>query len=546
MQNSVIGGKQFKEMFTVATNWLEKSVNEINALNVFPVPDGDTGTNMLLTMHSSLDEIKDSQADSVAEVARMMARGVLMGARGNSGVILSQIWAGIASGLDNKLTLDGPSIAKAFDMASKTSYKGITNPVEGTILTVIKDVAKASKAKAANGSADLVSIMEEAVCAASDSVANTPSLLRVLREAGVVDAGGQGLYIILDGALRYLKGESEAMQFRKPQIVSSSIPLTPVNVTAPENICDDEIPFGYCTNLLLKGQNLKVDKITRKLSKKGESLVVVGDQSTIRVHIHTIAPGEVITYLTTLGTLDNVNIQNMDEQHEDFLEMQKEKSPTGDISLVAVASGEGFADVFTSLGVSHIVTGGQTMNPSTKEILQAVEKTASPNVIVLPNNKNIILTAEQVQKLTRKQIRVVPSKTMPQGIASLLAFDYDADFESNHKLMTEAVNSVRTVELTRAVRSTKINGFDIKRKQIIALLDGKIVAVSDRYLDALSQSLAKVDLDKAEVITIYYGETVTEEEAEEAVAGITRQNPELQIELIRGGQPHYSYIISVE
>jgi len=452
----------------------------------------------------------------------------------------------MAQSLDKHETIDGPALAKAFEQASKTAYKGITNPVEGTILTVIKDVAKASKAKSLNGTGGIDDIMEEAVNAAGESVANTPTLLKVLREAGVVDAGGQGLYVILDGALRYLKGETEVMQFRKPRMIASSIPLTPTNITAPETICDDETCFGYCTNLLLKGQALKVDRITNRLSKKGESLVVVGDENTIRIHIHTLDPGRVISYLTTLGTLDNVNIQNMDEQHEDYLEMQKEKSPTGDISLVAVVAGDGFAEVFSSLGVSHIVPGGQTMNPSTKDILQAVEKSKATNIIILPNNKNIILTAEQVQKLTRKQIRVVPTRTMPQGVASLLAFDYDADFETNHRLMSEAVKTVRTIELTRSVRATRVNGLDIKRKQIISILDGQIVAVADRYLEALKQTLENTGLDQAEVSTIYYGEGIEETDAEAVSEFILKKYPHLQVEIVRGGQPHYGYILSIE
>ncbi|MDD2251948.1 MAG: DAK2 domain-containing protein [Dehalococcoidales bacterium] len=544
--NRNLTGKDFHEMFAVATDWLEKSVAEVNALNVFPVPDGDTGTNMLLTMHSALDEVKDPANATVAEVSKSMSRGALMGARGNSGVILSQIIAGISRGLEHQETCDGQCIATAFEQASITAYKGISNPVEGTILTVIKDVAKAAKTKTLNGTSDIVAIMEEVVTAAGESVANTPTLLKVLREAGVVDAGGQGLCIILDGALRYLKGEADAMQFRKPQIIPSRIPLTPHSITSPESICDDEIPFGYCTNLLIKGQMLDVEKITDKLKKRGESLVVVGDDKTIRIHIHTLDPGWVISYLTTLGTLDNVHIQNMDEQHEDFIEMQKDKSPSGSISMVAVVAGDGFAEVFSSLGVSHIVPGGQTMNPSTKDIYQAVEKCTGENVIILPNNKNIILSAEQVQKLTKKKVLVVPTKTMPQGIAALLSFDYDADFETNHKLMSEALNSVKTIEVTRAVRSTQVNGLDIKKKQFISILDGQIISASNDLLDSLNWALEYFDTPEAEVVTIYYGEGEDESGAESVSASIAAKFPHLQFEIIKGGQRHYNYILSLE
>ncbi|MDX9985913.1 MAG: DAK2 domain-containing protein [Dehalococcoidales bacterium] len=541
-----LSGKDFHEMFLVATEWLEKSVADVNALNVFPVPDGDTGTNMLLTMHSALDEVKDPSAATVAEVAKTMSRGALMGARGNSGVILSQIIAGLSRSLEEVETCDGRCIAKAFEQASITAYKGISNPVEGTILTVIKDVAKAAKAKSLNGTSDIVSIMEEAVTAASESVANTPALLKVLREAGVVDAGGQGLCIILDGALRYLKGEADAMQFRKPQIIPSKVPLTPHSITTPESICDDEVPFGYCTNLLLKGQSLDVEKITTKLKKRGESLVVVGDDKTIRIHVHTLDPGWVIGYLTTLGTLDNVHIQNMDEQHEDFIEMQKEKAPAGGISMVAVVAGDGFAEVFSSLGVSFIVPGGQTMNPSTKDIFQAVEKCAAENIIILPNNKNIILAAEQVKKLTEKNIHVVPSKTMPQGIAALLAFDYDADFDTNHKLMSEAINSVATIEITQAVRSTQVNGLDIQKKQYISILDGQIISADGSLQNSLNQAFEQIDISAAEVVTVYYGESEDGAGAESVSASITGKYPHLQAEIIKGGQRHYNYILSLE
>ncbi len=541
-----LSGEEFHEMFSVSADWLEKSVAEVNALNVFPVPDGDTGTNMLLTMHSALEEAEDLSSASVSEFIRKMSHGALMGARGNSGVILSQIISGLSNGLANNVTCDGQSMAKAFEQASIAAYKGISNPVEGTILTVIKDVAKAAKAEALNGTNDIIIIMEEAVRAAGESVANTPSLLKVLRDAGVVDAGGQGLYIILDGALRYLKGEAETMQFRKPQIIPSKIPLVQHSITAPETICEDEVPFGYCTNLLLKGQMLEIDKISAKLNKRGESLVVVGDDKTIRIHIHTIDPGWVISYLTTLGTLDNVHIQNMDEQHEDFIEMQKEKSPAGDVSVVSVVAGEGFAEVFSSLGVSHIVKGGQTMNPSTKDLFQAVEKCSADNIIILPNNKNIILAAEQVKKLTKKHLLVVPSKTMPQGISALLAFDYDADFETNHKLMEEALSSVITLEVTQAVRSTQVNGLDIKKKQYISIIDGQIVSADDVLQNSIDKALEQIDVSAFEVVTIYYGKAESQAGAESVSASIIEKYDQLQPEIIKGSQQHYNYIISLE
>ncbi len=538
-----INGQDLREMFDAATDWLEKSVSDIDALNVFPVPDGDCGTNMLLTMRSSIEDAYRAPDRSASAVAQAMAKGALMGARGNSGVILSQIWRGLAEGLAGKESFTGSDLADALIQASMTAYKGLSNPVEGTILTVVREASSAAQAQAASGDDDLISIMEATVSAANESVANTPSLLPVLREAGVVDAGGQGLYTILEGALHYLKGETEKMQFRKPRIIASNIPLA---ARLPQMVAADEAIYGYCTEFLLKGEGLNPDKLSQRLKKKGQSLIVVGDDSTVRVHIHTLDPGNVIRYATTLGTMHQVSIRNMDEQHQDFLEMQKERAPAVEIATVAVVSGDGLSDVFTSLGASAIVPGGQTMNPSTKDLLQAVEAVVSDKVIILPNNKNIVLTAEQVHSLTTKSIEVVPAETIPQGLAALLAFDYEADFETNAQIMKKAKSAVKSIEVTRAVRSTQLNGLKIRKKQAIGFLDGNLVAVGDNTNDVLNEALAKLNLDEVEVITIYYGADTESTEAEQISASVGEQHPQLQIEVVRGGQPHYNYIVSIE
>ncbi len=545
-QSNMINGPEFRDMFAAATNWLEKSASDIDALNVFPVPDGDTGTNMLLTMRSTMEEAYKVNGQSVSAVAQAMANGALMGARGNSGVILSQIWSGLAQGLGDKETFNGKDLAQALTQASETAYKGLSNPVEGTILTVMKDASKASQKQAAKNSGDVVSVMEAAVNAASESVADTPTLLPVLKEAGVVDAGGQGLFILLDGALRYLRGEAELMRFRKPQMVVSKIPMTPITVTAPEKVGADEIPFGYCTEFLLKGKEFELEKLKRKLVRRGQSLIVVGDDTTVRVHIHTIDPGSIIHIATTLGTVHSVSIRNMDEQHQDFLEMQKARAPVAGIEIVAVAAGKGLSDVFTSLGVAAVIPGGQTMNPSTKDILQAISNLRSEKMIILPNNKNIIMTAEKVQAFTDKHIHVVPTKSIPQGIAALLAFDYEADFDTNTRIMTEALATIKTVEITRAVRATQVNGLSIKKKQAIGLLDDTIVAVADEPLDVLRRTLMKAGLKKAEVVTLYYGQDTEESEAQQAKEEIASKYPNLQVEVVKGGQPHYNFIGSVE
>jgi len=542
-QVSSLSGQDLREMFAAATSWLEKSSSEIDALNVFPVPDGDCGTNMLLTMRSTMEEAYRAPDRNASAVAQAMAKGALMGARGNSGVILSQILRGLAQGLAEKETLTAVELANALQQSATMAYKGMSNPVEGTILTVIREVAAAVQAQASGDGGDLISVMETAVNVANESVANTPSLLPVLREAGVVDAGGQGLYTILEGALHYLRGETEQIQFRKPQIIVSELPLA---TRLPQMAAAEEVPYGYCTEFLLKGERIAPDKIRSKLEKKGESLIVVGDESAVRIHIHTLDPGSIISYAASLGTMHQVSIRNMDEQHQDFLEMQKERAPAVDTAIIAVVSGDGLAEVFTSLGASAIVLGGQTMNPSTKDLLQAAESVVSDKVIILPNNKNIVATANQVQSLTAKAIEVVPAETIPQGIAALLAFDYEANLQANTEIMQKTLSTVRSIEITRAVRSTQLGGLKIKKKQPVGFLDGDLVAVGDSTTDVLNQILAKLDLEKAEVITVYYGADTEAADAEQVGSSIREQHPQLQIEVVRGGQPHYNYIVSIE
>ena len=542
-QVSSVAGQELREMFSAATSWLEKSSADIDALNVFPVPDGDTGTNMMLTMRSTMEEAYRAPDHSAAGVAHAMARGALMGARGNSGVILSQIWRGLAQGLEDKESFIAADLAEALQQSVTTAYKAVCNPVEGTMLTVIKDAAAAAQSKVEEGDQDIISVMEATVSAAGESVAKTPTLLKVLKDAGVVDAGGQGLYTLFEGALRYLKGETELMRLRKPQIIVSELPAT-ASVTQIGQA--EEVPYGYCTEFLLKGEKLEPEALRKRLEKKGESLMVVGDDSAVRIHIHTLSPGNIIDIATKLGTLHQVSIRNMDEQHQDFLEMQKERRPTTDTAVIAVASGDGLTDVFGSLGAMAVIPGGQTMNPSTKDILQAVEAAPSEQVIILPNNKNIILTAGQVQELTQKKVAVVPTKSIPQGVVALLAFDYEADFKTNTRIMENALSSVKTIEVTRSVRSAKVNDLRIRRRQPIALLDDELIAAGDTNIEVINKVLSRLDLEQAEVITIYYGSDTETTEAEQVSAGITKQHPHLQVELIRGGQPHYNYIISIE
>ena len=537
-------GQEFRDMFAAGSSWLEKSVPDINAINVFPVPDGDTGTNMFLTMRSVMEEADRVSGSSVSDVAKAMAQGALMGARGNSGVILSQFFRGLAKGLDEKESATGSDLAVALDEACRAAYKGLSQPVEGTMLTVIKDAAKAAKEAARTAPDNLTGVAEAAVDAAKDSVARTPLLLDVLREAGVVDAGGQGIYVLLEGALRYLEGKVEEMRYRRPQVVTAELPVGPRATTL---VAESEEPYGYCTNFLLEGHKLNPDKIRKKMESKGQSVVVVGDETTVRIHIHTYDPGDIIRYATSLGTLHQLQVQNMDDQHVGFVEMQKEKLPSSDIGVVAVAAGNGMREVFRSLGAAAIVTGGQTMNPSVQEILQAVEALPSQKIILLPNNKNIILAASQVQSLTSKEISVIPARTMPQGIAALIAFNYEGGMKENVQVMEDAVATVKTVEITESARSTQLQGLKIKKGQAIAILDDdKLLAVNDNMEEVLFEALDKAGIDSAEVVTVYYGADIESAQAEQVAQKIRDKNHEKQVETVSGGQPHYRYIVSLE
>lgn len=536
-------GQTLKEMFSSGTAWLEKSVPDINAINVFPVPDGDTGTNMLLTMRSAIEEAYRSADSDISSVAKSMAYGALMGARGNSGVILSQFLRGLAKGLAGRTYSNGRDFARALTEASKAAYEGIINPVEGTMLTVLKDAAKAAEATSKTNPDSLVAVLEAAVKAAGDSVAQTPNLLPTLREAGVVDAGGQGIYVLLDGALYHLKGEAGKIQYRQPRLIATDLPLAP---KAAQMATQLEVPYGYCTNFVLEGQNLNLEKIKRALRRKGQSLIVTGDNSLVRVHIHSFKPGKVLNYVTELGKLHELKIDNMDDQYAEFIKMQRERMPAVDIAIVTVASGEGIFKVLNSLGSTIIVPGGQTMNPSVRELLQAVELAPSNNVILLPNNKNIVSTASQVASLTSKKVKVVPTRTIPQGIAAFLAFNYDMNLEKNARIMEEAITTVKTIEITKAVRKVQLNGLKINKGQFIAILnDEDLIANSNKMLDVILEALEKANIKKAEVATIYSGAGIKIAEAER-IAQEIRDKYHTTVEVIDGGQPHYHYIISLE
>jgi len=538
-----INGSTLKGMLQFAVEWLARSESDVNQLNVFPVPDGDTGTNMLLTMRSAIDELNSKSINretTISDVTDAIAHGSLMGARGNSGVILCQIWRGIAKGLKGKIELNGEGLAAALVSGSRYAYEGIENPVEGTMLTVIKEMSSATQ----NQDCPVRDVLEVAVDAARKAVAGTPELLPVLKEAGVVDSGGQGLLILFEGALMYLDGENIQPETQKSHIIKAVTEESNQVEKIPDN---EELPYGYCTEFLLRGEKLEPDEIRENLKSMGQSLIVINEDSIVKVHIHCLDPGLVLHYAVSLGTLSSISIRNMDEQHDEIRNKAAGTgSAAGGLADIAIATGEGIIDVFRNLGVANVVQGGPSMNPSTKQILQAVEAASAGNVIILPNDKNLVLAARQVETLTDKKTGVIPALTIPQGIAAMLSFDPESDLETNLEAMQEALTPIRTLEVTRAVRSTSVNGFSIKKDQAIGLLDGKLLAAGDDMNEVISSLLEKIELEKAEIVSIYYGADIRKLDAEKIRGMMHGRNAKLNIDIIHGGQPLYHYIISIE
>ena len=536
-------GEDLRQMFAAATSWLERNADAINSINVFPVPDGDTGTNMYLTMRATLEEAYLSESDAADVVAKAMARGALMGARGNSGVILSQIFRGMADGLAGKARFNGCDFVGALQEASKSAYKAVSQPVEGTILTVMREVAAAGKLGARSLRSNLGTVLASAVDAARDAVAKTPSLLPVLREAGVVDAGGQGLYVMLEGALRYLRGDTTPTLTIAAQDPEASWLKATASVHE-----SGELAYGYCTEFLLSGPDLKSEAILEHMLTLGDSVLVVGDETLLRVHLHTMDPGAALSFGTSVGGLIRVKVDNIKSQADDFVTRprpEKAAEPAA-IGTVVVASGAGLEEALRSVGASVMVPGGQTMNPSTEEILAAIKICPSEQVIVLPNNKNIVMAARQAAEHSEKNVRVVPTISISQAVAALLALNPEASIEENVAAMEEARASVRSAEIARAVRPALINGLRIRKGQAIAIIDGELSVAADSLRAAVRASVARMLSDDSGLITLYYGQEVTREEAQALAADLTKEHPSLEVELVSGGQPHYPYIVSVE
>lgn len=543
-RNTRIDGLALKNLVEAALTWLRTNQQTVNSLNVFPVPDGDTGTNMVLTMQSAWNEIKDLGHRHIGQMAAAVSQGALMGARGNSGVILSQIWRGVAKALHNVEVLDGPAFVRALAEARDTAYKGVVRPVEGTILTVIKDVAAAAE-EALKETDDPLQILERIVPAADASVQRTPELLPVLKQAGVVDSGGKGLFFILEGMLRYAKG----LPLDTPLVTVQ--PLSALKLQEAMEVIEEGQDFEVVVDFY-PSQPLDLQAFYGRLEQMGTSIQVGEGDGMYRMHIHVPLEKryEPIDYIMGLGTITKVAMENLVAQMggsgatAERLELANVQP--GQIAVVTVSPGRGLSRIFASLGVAAIVEGGQTMNPSTQEILAAFENLPTDKIIILPNNKNIILAANQAREVTVKQVVVVPSRTIPQGLAAMLAHDPDGDLEAVTERMSKAMEKVRSGEITVATRSVELDGIKVEKDQAIALLDGKLVHSAATLEEALLGLLEKAQAENYELITLFYGADLSHSEANRLADRVREQYPQQEVELQEGGQPHYAFLISIE
>ncbi len=551
---SVFDGQDLKKAILAGAAWLEEHRETINALNVFPVPDGDTGSNMSATMKAAVRNIASSKETAAGVVAAKIAHDALLGARGNSGVILSQTLRGLAKGLQNKQTFNASDLATALQEASSLAYRAVIKPVEGTILTVVRESAEAAQISAARGD-DLIGLLQETVTAARKSVARTPDLLPTLKQAGVVDAGGQGFCTILEGILRYIRGETGNREEQAPGNSQTGSKAINTEEHTKKGRVTIEEEFGYEVVFLLRGKKLDVEGIRQSIiDMGGVSTVVAGDETMLKVHTHTPTPGKILDYGVSLGSLLDINIENLQEQSLTYA-AESEAEHAGEtpevqqsiqIATVAVVSGEGFEKVYQGLGVNAIISGGQTMNPSIEELLGAVEAAPAQQVIILPNNSNVILSAQQVVDLTKKTVYVVPSKTLPQGIAALISFNYEADFAENCKIMTTAIKQIQTAEITTAVRSVQLNGLHVREGDFIGILNGNLSVAEPEIGRVIDDTLKRMNIEDYEIVTLYYGGDITAEEAQKTASHIKAQHSHLELEVVDGGQPYYAYIFSAE
>lgn len=546
LRKKKLDGQAIKRLVEAGLTWLRTNQQVVNSLNVFPVPDGDTGTNMLLTMTSAYNEIKDSGERHAGKMAALVAKGALMGARGNSGVILSQLWRGFARAVQDSEVIDGATMVKGLLEARDTAYKGVVRPVEGTILTVAKDTATAAEAALAD-TRDPIEILTRCVPAANESVNQTPELLPVLKQAGVVDSGGKGLFFILEGMLRHIYGEPLDTPLASVQ------PLSAMNFESAMQEVEEGQDYEVVVDFY-PGSQFELQKFYSKLEDMGTSIQVGEGEGMYRMHIHVPLDKryEPIDYIMGIGTITKVAMENLVAQMDEIdakskgSKIELAKIEPGQIAVVVVSPGSGLSRIFASLGVAAIVEGGQTMNPSTKDILESFENLPTDKIIILPNNKNIVMAANQAKDVTVKQVAVVPSKTIPQGLSAMLAHDPNGDVQAVAEKMTKSLSSVVTGEITIATRSVEIDGVKVKEGQVIALLDGKLVASAKTVEKGVLDFLKKAKAEKRELITLFYGEDLKSNEANRIADLVREKYPALEVEVQDGGQPHYQFIISVE
>ena len=534
-----IDNVKFKKMLLGAAINLENNKTIVDSLNVFPVPDGDTGTNMNLTVQAAIKEINNLSESTITSLASAAANGSLMGARGNSGVILSQLLRGISKGLMGANHIDCKIIAESFKSASDTAYKAVMKPVEGTILTVARETAEKAMATYTEYE-DVVEFLESLIQQAKGTLNRTPEMLSVLKQADVVDAGGKGLIYLLEGGLAALKGVEIKQEITEHTVIDTEVELD-------EFTSEDEIIFAYCTEFIIKNPIKTAEDLLSRIYDKGDSIVCAGNENIIKIHIHTNNPGQILAIAVKYGELTNIKIDNMKEQFRERLkENHKNNQKKKKYGFVSIGMGDGIEKVFTDLNVDVFLSGGQTMNPSTEDILEAVNNVNAEHIIVLPNNTNIILAATQAVELSDKNIYVVPSKTIPQGITALIAFKDESNIDENIEAMTQAVKEVKTGLVTYAVRDTVFNDLEIKKDQIIAIYDGNIVNHGENPEDEAVELISKMVDEDSFLVTLFYGDNVDEKTAESIVPKIEEVAEECDIEIIYGGQPLYYYIVSVE
>lgn len=546
----------FQEMVQAGATRLNKQAEYVNSLNVFPVPDGDTGTNMGMTIENGAKEVSDRSASTVGEAAGIFAKGLLMGARGNSGVITSQLFRGFSQSVKDKEELDGAALAAAFQSGVEVAYKAVMKPVEGTILTVSRGAAIGAKKKAESTN-DAVEVMRAALEGAKTALAKTPDMLPVLKEVGVVDSGGQGLVFIYEGFLSALTGEFIASEeFQATPATMSEMINAEHHKSVAGHVATEDIKFGYCTEIMValkQGptyvKDFDYDEFRNYLNNLGDSLLVVNDDEIVKVHVHTEDPGLVMQEGLKYGSLVKVKVDNMRNQHEAQVEKEERQAKPveeKEYAIIAVVAGDGLADIFKAQGVDYIISGGQTMNPSTEDFVKAVEGLNARNIIILPNNKNILMAAQSAAEVIDQPAAVVETKTIPQGLTSLLAFDESKSIEENYERMSASLGDVASGSVTTAVRDTTIDGLEIHENDNLGMVDGKIVVSNPDMMETLEETFAHMLDEDSEIVTIYVGEDGSEELANELAQALAEKYEDVEVEIHQGGQPVYPYLFSVE